>query len=286
MIDYWCNAFTPDREPLWRRVIAEGGLAIRLGARDEDRFASPADMVARMDRLGIDTLVLPFCDLDDDAPLDDYAHYALRPSELEELGTSWPGRFVGVYSIDPGAGRADVAVADTVSAASWCVGLHSHTHSWDRPFDHADYLPYYEVCRRHRLPFVMQAGASGGHFAHETGHPTAIAGPAGDFAEVTFVLSHTGAPWVDETIAMATRFANVVIGTATHPPRRWPAELLDFLLGAGRDQVVFGTGFPLVGHGHALDQLDRLGLPDEVRHGLLDGTARRIFGPIPEPRGG
>ena len=71
MIDYWCNAFTPDREPRWQRVIEAGGLSIRLGARDADGFTTPAAMVDRMDRLGIDTLVMPFCDLADGAPDDD-----------------------------------------------------------------------------------------------------------------------------------------------------------------------------------------------------------------------
>ena len=48
MIDYWCNAFTPDREQRWRAVIADGDLAIRTRAGDDhDGFASPDTMVER-----------------------------------------------------------------------------------------------------------------------------------------------------------------------------------------------------------------------------------------------
>ena len=45
--------------------------------------------------------------------------------------------------------------------------------------------------------------------------------------------------------------------------------------------MIFGTNFPTVGHRHALGQLDELGLTDEVRHNLLEGTARSIFTRLP-----
>jgi predicted TIM-barrel fold metal-dependent hydrolase len=283
MIDYWCNAFTPDRAALWRAVIERDGLSIRTRDGDaDDGFASPAAMVDRMDRLGVAALVLPVCDLDPAAPLDDFAHYAARPEEIAALAGTHPGRFVGVYSIDPSAGSSDVAAAALALAEPWCVALHTHTHSWDRPFDHPDYHPFYELCADQAVPFVMQAGRSGGNFAHECGHPRAIAGPAAEFPSVSFVLSHTGAPWVEETLGAAVSHDNVFVGTATHPPRRWPDALIAFLRGPGRGKTLFGTGFPLTGHARSLAQLDDLGLDTGVRHDLLDDTARRIFTRIPE----
>ena len=285
MIDYWCNAFTPDRAALWRAVIEQEGLAIRTREDGgDDGFAFPSAMVERMDRLGVATLVLPFCDLDPDAPIDDYAHYAARPEELAALAAAHEGRFVGVYSIDPTGGEHDVAAAHAALDEPWCVGLHTHTHSWGLPFDHPDYRPYYETCAEVGVPFVMQAGRSGGNFDHECGHPHAIAGPAADFASVPFVLSHTGAPWVEETLGAALSHDNVFVGTATHPPRRWPDGLLAFLRGPGRGKALFATGFPLTGHARSLDQLDALDLDPATRHDLLEGTARRIFTRIPEHR--
>ena len=286
MIDYWCNAFTPDRAPLWAAVIDQEGLDIRTRAGAEaDDFATPKEMVSRMDRLGVGALVLPVCEVAPDATLDDFGLYAARPGEITELVTAHPGRFFGNYSVDPSGGGADVARADTALDEGWCVGLHTHTHSWDRAFDHPDYLPYYELCAEHGVPFTMQAGRSGGNFVHESGHPAAIEEPARNFPTVPFVLSHTGAPWVDETIAAATDFDNVVIGTATHPPRRWPPVLLDFIRGPGRHWVIFGTGFPLTGHTRSLAQLDDLDLDSDTRHALLEGNARRIFSRIPHREG-
>jgi predicted TIM-barrel fold metal-dependent hydrolase len=286
MIDYWCNAFTPDREVLWNSIIERDELAIRLGAKADDAFTAADEMVARMDRLDIATLVIPFCDLPDDAPLDDFVHYAARSQEIVRLADAHPGRFVGMLSINPDAGTPDHELAAATLAEDWCVALHNHTHSWDRTFDHPDFDPYYALCAEQCVPFVMQAGASGGDRVHESGHPGAIAEPAQRFPDVDFVLSHTGAPWVEETIVVAAAHDNVVIGTATHPPRHWPDELVDFIRGPGADQVLLGTGYPLTGHGHILGQLDDLDFDGPTRQALVEGNTRRLFSRIPDRVGG
>ena len=277
MIDYWCNAFTPDREALWHQVIAADGLTIKLGARDADRFAPVDEMVERMDRLGIASLVLPVCELPPDRPIDDFVHYAVRPAEIDAWSAAHPGRFYGMWSVDPEDPETDLPAAEVALSAHWCVALHNHTHSWPHPFDHECFAPFYDLCARHEVPFVMQAGGSGGHRDHELGHPRAIAGPAETWPSVTFVLSHTGAPWVAETIAAVQAHDNVVMGTATHPPGRWPAELVEFATGPGTSQVMCGTGYPLTGHGHILGQLETVIPDDEVREALLRDNARRVF---------
>ena len=112
----------------------------------------------------------------------------------------------------------------------------------------------------------------------EVGRPIGIDRPALYFPDVAFVLSHTGWPWVDEAVAMALKFSNVYLGTASYPPRRWPVAVVDFLRHAGRSKVLFGTNFPTVGHRQALGQVGELDLDDGVRHGLLEGNARCVFG--------
>ena len=285
MIDYWCNAFFPDREPLWRRVIERDGLTIKLGARDDDAFVDAAGMVARMNRGAITTLVIPVCDLPDDAPLDDYAHYALRPTEIYQLTAAHPGRFVGTYSVNPDD-PADLEKADDALSSAWCVGLHNHTHSWDHPFDAPAFDPYYELASTHGVPFIMQAGRSGGHRVHELGHPLAIDGPAARYPDVSFVLSHLGIPWQTETLRMASTHDNVYVGTATQPPRRWDDEFLDFVRGPGTDKTLFGTGYPLTGHLHVQAQFDELDVSAAAKEALRQGNARRIFTRLPARVGG
>ena len=82
----------------------------------------------------------------------------------------------------------------------------------DDPFDHPDHYPYYALCHRYSVPMVMQAGTSGGRLPSRCGDPMGIDRPAIYFPDVSFVLSHTGWPWVDEAVAMALKFANLTVG--------------------------------------------------------------------------
>ncbi len=284
-IDYWCNAFTPDRKVVWERAIEAQDLPLKVH-RDGDGFCEPDEMVARLDAAGFTTVALTVADVAEHPAPDAFEPVACRRDEIAVLSTTYPGRFVGLWSIDPRSGMAGVDRAAEMLAEPWCVGLHSHTHSWDRGFDHADYFPYYALCSSEAVPFVMQAGTSGGRLPSECGRPIGIDRPAIYFPTVRFVLSHTGWPWTAEAIAMALKFSNVFIGTATYAPRRWPVELVEFLAGPGRDKVLYGSGFPTTGHTQAASQLDDLGLdPGDIMR-VTASNARSVFTRIDRPTRG
>ena len=54
-IDYWCNAFTPDRLERWDAAIAAQNIPLKIRRRDDDSFAAVAPMLERMDELGVPT---------------------------------------------------------------------------------------------------------------------------------------------------------------------------------------------------------------------------------------
>ena len=277
MIDYWCNAFTPDRRELWDAAIGRQGLSIKVRQEGEDSFAPPAAMLERMDELGFDTCLLPCAELPEHAGPFAYERYAVQPQEARSLAAAHPGRFAALWSFDPSLGMSGLRRAAKALAERCFVGLHLHTHSFDRPFDHRDLYPFYALAAEHGVPVVMQAGASGGLMASECGRPIGIDRPALYFPELRFVLSHTGWPWVDEAIALAGKHPNVYLGTAAFPPHHWSEALVRFLAGPGRGKTLFGSGFPVAGHRQALARLDELELRDAARHALLEGTARSIF---------
>ena len=277
-IDYWCNAFTPDRQARWDAAISAQGIPLKIRTRDDDAFATVDDMVARMDAIGVATLLLPAAD----APADGsdptvYELFTTAPDDVLKWSEQHPGRFAGLVTLDPTTGQEGVRRAREALARDCFVGLQIHTHSWDRPFDHRDYYPYYALAAEHGVPVVMQAGASGGRMPSECGRPGGIDRPALYFGDVEFVLSHTGWPWVEEALAMASKHPNVSLGTAAWPPHHWPAALVQFANGAGREKLLLGTSFPVVGHRHALDRLADVELTEEARSALLAGAARRIF---------
>lgn len=277
-IDYWCNAFTPDRLERWDAAIAAQRIPLKIRRREDDSFAPAAAMLARMDELGVSTLVLPSADVPEDAKPTDYARFTTTAEEVAAWCRESPGRFAGLFTIDPTRGVAGVRRAAEALGWDGFVGLQIHTHSWDRPFDHRDYYPYYALAAEHGVPVVMQAGTSGGREPSACGRPMGIDRPALYFEDVDFVLSHTGWPWVEEALAMVGKHANVFLGTAAFPPHHWSPELVRFIGGAGRGKVMLGTSFPVVGHRHALARLADLDLPGDARDALLFETARRVFG--------
>lgn len=276
IVDYWCNAFTPDRAAPWRASLEAQGVSLRLGGEREG-FATPAAMVARMDALDIATLVLPTCERAATAGPLDFETMACQPDESAALAAAHPGRFAIAWSIDPRHGMAGVERARRALDDGATVALHLHTHSFDLGFDAAEYYPYYALAAETGVPVVMQAGTSGGLMPSACGAPIGIDRPAIYFPGVSFVLSHTGWPWVDEAVAMALKFPNVYLGSATWPPRRWAPAFAAFVRGPGRAKTIYGSGFPVTSHADGIAQLRALELGEETESLVLGATARRIF---------
>ena len=275
-VDYWCNAFTPDRLPLWEATIAEQGVPLKLRRGEDDGFAELDAMVARMDADGVATLLVPTCDLPPH-PDASFESFAARREEIDAWFEAYPDRFKGLWSFDPREGMQAVERAAEMLEQPWAVGLHYHTHSFDRSFDHAQMYPYYTLAAQRDVPVVMQAGTSGGLMPSECGRPIGIDRPALYFPNVRFVLSHIGWPWVEETIAMALKFPNVFIGSATQPPRRWPESLVHFSSGIGRTKVLLGTGFPMTGQRQVIGQLEAAVSDPATRAAIVGDNARRVF---------
>lgn len=277
VVDYLCNSFLTARAAAWERSIARQGVPVKTRTDGEDSFTEPAEMVARMDELGIATLLVITGDPHASNGAFNFSDVTATGEETASLVREFPGRFAALWTVDPTTGMAGVRRVAEAMEQPWVVGLYNHVHSFDRPFDHADFYPYYALCAEQGVPMVMQAGTSGGLMPSECGRPIGIDRPAIYFPDTVFVLSHTGWPWVTEAIAMALKFPNVYLGTASYPPTYWTPEVRDFLCRSGRRKVLFGTNFPTVGHRQALGQLDELDLPDQVRSNLVEGTARSIF---------
>jgi uncharacterized protein len=280
-VDYLCNAFAPRYADEWDAAIARQGVPVKVRRDPTDAFCEPDVMVARMDELGIDTLVIVAGDQQDHPGAFDFSALTARFADAEQLAERYPGRFVALWNLDPNHGMTGVDRAVDVLDHPWVVGLYNHVHSWDRPFDHADFYPYYALAADLDVPVAMQAGTSGGLMPSECGRPIGIDRPAIYFRRVRFLLSHTGWPWVDEAVAMALKFPNVFLGTAAYPPKHWAPAVRDFLRGPGRTKTVFGTNFPTVGHRQALAQVAELDLTPEARDALLGSTARRVFTRLP-----
>ena len=111
----------------------------------------------------------------------------------------------------------------------------------------------------------------------EVGRPICLEQVALDLPELVIVAGHIGAPWTQEMISLATKFPNVYIDTSAYTVRRYPAALVEYLRGHGRQKVLFGTNWPMIQPARALEGLADLQLDAEVAQCFLGANARRVF---------
>ena len=189
------------------------------------------------------------------------------------------GRLVGVASVD--LYRPLVAVRELRRAVRELGfrALRIQPWLWGLPPNDRRYYPLYVECVELGIPFCTQVGQTGPARSSEPGRPIPyLEDVALDFPELTIVAGHIGAPWTEEMIALARRFPSVNIATSAYAAHRYPPALVEYLRSrGGRRKVIFGSGFPVLAPGRALERLGELGLDDEARELFLGGNARRVF---------
>lgn len=152
------------------------------------------------------------------------------------------------------------------------------------PLDRRCY-PVYAKCVELGIPVGLHTGinfSSHGPLEHE--RPLLIDRIAIDFPELIVICHHGGWPWPHEAAAVAWKHKNVYLEFGAIAPRYmapgagggWGdmVHLMDTVL---REQVLFGTDWPMVRYERALEEIDRLELRAESREAYLGGNAKRLL---------
>jgi predicted TIM-barrel fold metal-dependent hydrolase len=200
-------------------------------------------------------------------------------AQVASFVSQYPERLVGVASVDL---RQPVPAVRELRRAVHDLGfraLRVVPWLWGLPPNHRLYYPLLAECVELGIPFMTQVGHTGPLRTSETGRPIPyLDDVALEFPDLVIIGGHIGYPWTNEMIALATKYPNMYIDTSAYTAHRYPAELIEYMRGHGRDKVMFGTNYPMITPGAALDRLDRLGLDDDSRDLFLHGNAKRVFG--------
>ncbi|MGO9340985.1 MAG: amidohydrolase family protein [Acidimicrobiales bacterium] len=198
----------------------------------------------------------------------------------EEVATqvaAHPGRLIGVAGADLAKPMEAVReLRDRV--AGGFVGLRIIPWLWGLPPTDRLYYPLYAACVDLGVPFCTQVGHTGPLRPSETGRPIPyIDQVALDFPELVIVCGHIGYPWTTEMIAVADKHPNVHIDTSAYTAARYPPELVEYMRGRGRTRVLFGSNYPMIMPGKALEGLGSLDLEPKTTDLFLHENAERIF---------
>ena len=149
---------------------------------------------------------------------------------------------------------------------------------WGLPPNDRRYYPLYAECVELDVPFCLQVGHAGPLRPSEPGRPIPYLDEvAVDFPELRIVGGHIGYPWTQEMIALATKYPNVYIDTSAYVPRRFPPELVRYMVESGSKKVLFGSNFPMLTPQRCLADLDGLDLSTEARGRFLGDNAAAVF---------
>ncbi|MFQ5879634.1 MAG: amidohydrolase family protein [Dehalococcoidia bacterium] len=246
---------------LWRAVSTES----------RARGAAIEDLIAEMDGAGIELAVLRAWASPE--------AWIIANDEIAALVQRFPGRFVGLATVDP---RQPVEAVQELRRAVKELGLrglHMLPWMWNLPPNDRHYYPLYVACIELGIPFCLQVGHTGPLRPSEPGRPIPYLDEvAVTFPELTIVGGHIGYPWTDEMIALAWKYPNVYIDTSAHLPRHYPVSLRVFMNSYGQDKVLFASNYPMLSPAQCRSQVEELGLKPETQAKFLRHNAARVFG--------
>jgi predicted TIM-barrel fold metal-dependent hydrolase len=277
-IDIVVNMFTRTEVEEERTGLDETFKAqVRMPPEDRGGV-SISDYLGRMDAAGIERSLLAAVRCGD---LDHKGSFEVTYERVRQVCDAHPDRFSGLAGLDPTRGMLGLRDLERAVTQYGFVGAHFYPHWFGLAPDHARWYPYYAKCCELGIPVMLQVGHnlvySRGRRLPSVGRPICLDQVAIDFPELTIIGIHIGVPWTDEMISMAWKHDNVFIGVDAYAPRHWPTQLIRYLDSYGREKVLFGTDWPVISPGRAVEEIGRLGLKPESRAALMRDNALRVF---------
>lgn len=275
VVNIWTDESLAHR-PDWRDGFYKG----KIGVDDQTaKGISLDEMLRRMDAAGIERSFLVAAKV---GPLGPASCYHLPYELVADAVKLHPDRFHGLAGVDPTEGMKGVRQLQHAVEEMGFIGAHSYPHWFEIPPDHARYYPFYAKCVELDIPIQLQVGQSlvyaPDYPRRSVGRPITLDAVACDFPELKLIGIHVGIPWTDEMIAMAWKHKNVFIGSDAHSPKYWPQPFIHYINTYGREKVIFGTDFPVLGFERTRDEIEALDLRPEAKRLFLRDNVMRIYG--------
>ena len=212
-----------------------------------------------------------------------YRAQAMNMNYTEEMiyeeVKKFPDRLVGIAGYHPFFISESLRNIEKAVKEYGFKGVYIHGMGWGIAANDRKLYPCYAKCVELDIPVSMQTGQSYEPLLHEPGRPIYVDQVSLDFPEVKFICSHTGYPWCEEAVSLASTRENVFIDCSAHMPKIWPVRmkpLLDFMdTGLGRHKVLYGTNslYPK----RYLEEFMALPLKQESKVAVLRENAIRLF---------
>jgi predicted TIM-barrel fold metal-dependent hydrolase len=199
--------------------------------------------------------------------------------DVAEIVQGWPGRFVGVGSIEPSDRRKALAQIDEALALG-LKAINLEPGAYEQPMyaDDRRLYPIYAYCEDKGIPVTIMGGGSAGPDLSYT-DPVHIDRVAGDFPELRIAITHGAWPWVHEILHVAFRRPNIFLS-----PDQYLCNMPgmdDYIRAANgfmADRFLYASSYPFIGVKLYADWFRSLPIKPELLPRLMYANAARFLG--------
>jgi predicted TIM-barrel fold metal-dependent hydrolase len=189
-------------------------------------------------------------------------------------------------SIDPRRGADGVGEARDLLEAGEVKGFKFHPNIQE--FDPNDPIAYplYELIEAHGSIALFHTGHSGigaglpggGGIRLKHSNPMLIDDVAVDFPEMRIIMAHPSFPWQDEALSVALHKPQVHIDLSGWTPKRFPPQLVSYMKGPLKNQMLFGSDYPLITPDRWIDDFGTLEVGEDLERMILHDNALVLLG--------
>lgn len=189
-------------------------------------------------------------------------------------------------SIDPHRGAEGVGEAGELLEGGEAKGFKFHPNI--QQFDPNDRIAYplYELIEAHGSIALFHTGHSGigaglpggGGIRLKHGNPMLIDDVAVDFPGMRIIMAHPSFPWQDEALSVALHKPEVHIDLSGWTPKRFPPQLVSYIKGPLKHQMLFGSDYPLITPDRWIDDFRTLEVGEAVERMVLKDNAAALLG--------
>jgi predicted TIM-barrel fold metal-dependent hydrolase len=199
--------------------------------------------------------------------------------DVADIVKTWPGRFIGVGSIDPADRRKAIGQIDeALTLGLKAINLEPGAYAQPLYADDRRLYPIYAYCEDRDIPVTIMAGGSAGPDLSYT-NPVHVDRVAGDFPDLRIALTHGAWPWVHEILHVAFRRPNIYLS-----PDQYLCNMPgmdDYVRAANgflSDRFLYASSYPFIGVKLYADWFRSLPLRPEVLPRLMYANAARFLG--------
>lgn len=277
IIDFHTHVFSPRIKRNRSKYIDSDPCFALLYSKKEAELATADELVASMDRDGVDISVIlnigwvthELCVETNDYILESIARY--------------PHRLVGFCAVQPLSTEAAIAeIERCVRGGIKGVGeLRPDVQLFDLD-DEGVVKPVIEAMMKHGLILLTHASEPVGHHYPGKGSvtPDILYPFITRFPELPIVCAHWGGglPFYALMPEVKRAMKNVFFDTAASPFLYSPQVYSQVIQLVGSDKVLFGSDYPLLAQARLLREIDSLNLSPEAKGLILSDNARRLLG--------